>query len=235
MSSKKKNRLPRRKPTPARAARCAIDEARSECAEWESLANECEMRLAHERARAAELEGELARAKALAKAADPGERDRDSLAKAIDLSSPTGILHTLEAFYPDRVEVLPEAVASAERYSMTDPQGTWEVALSAADAIWPLAFDGCGARLADAYQELTGLEMARGESGRTKAAPKLMAMRTVDYQGRKLDVGPHVKGRGKRGVRMHFCVDPVSRKVVIGHFGNHLETAGSRRKGFKRS
>ena len=83
---------------PAQAARCAIEEARSECAEWESLANECEMRLADERARAAELEGELARARALAKAADPGEPDRDSLAKAIDLSSPTGILHTLEAF-----------------------------------------------------------------------------------------------------------------------------------------
>lgn len=96
--SKKKNRFPTRGSMPAQAARCAIEEARSECAEWESLANECEMRLADERARAAELEGELARARALAKAADPGEPDRDSLAKAIDLSSPTGILHTLEAF-----------------------------------------------------------------------------------------------------------------------------------------
>lgn len=210
------------------------EEAAAEAAEWESLACDCERRLADERARNALLEAELARARAAAGAdcAKAGP-DRSSLARSVDLSSPQGILRTLEAFYPDRVAVLPSAYASAGEYAMTDAQGTWEVALSAAESVWPLAFEGCGERLADAFQAETGLELARGEGKMTKADPRHRAARTVEYQGRELDISPHVKGRGKRGVRMHFAVDKESCKVVIGHFGEHMATSGSRRRGFK--
>lgn len=172
---------------------------------------------------------------AAAEAADCAKAgpDRSCLARSVDLSSPQGILRTLEAFYPDRVAVLPSAYASAGEYAMTDAQGTWEVALSAAESVWPLAFEGCGERLADAFQAETGLELARGEGKMTKADPRHRAARTVEYQGRELDISPHVKGRGKRGVRMHFAVDKASCKVVIGHFGEHMATSGSRRRGFK--
>lgn len=210
------------------------EEAAAEAAEWESLACDCERRLADERARNALLEAELARARAAAGAgcAKAGP-DRSCLARSVDLSSPQGILRTLEAFYPDRVAVLPSAYVSAGEYAMTDAQGTWEVALSAAESVWPLAFEGCGERLADAFQAETGLELARGEGKMTKADPRHRAARTVEYQGRELDISPHVKGRGKRGVRMHFAVDKESCKVVIGHFGEHMATSGSRRRGFK--
>ena len=210
------------------------EEAAAEAAEWESLACDCERRLADERARNALLEAELARARAAAGAdcAKAGP-DRSCLARSVDLSSPQGILRTLEALYPDRVAVLPSAYASAGEYAMTDAQGTWEVALSAAESVWPLAFEGCGERLADAFQAETGLELARGEGKKTKADPRHRAARTVEYQGRELDISPHVKGRGKRGVRMHFAVDKESCKVVIGHFGEHMATSGSRRRGFK--
>ena len=192
------------------------EEAAAEAAEWESLACDCERRLADERARNALLEAELARARAAAGAgcAKAGP-DRSCLARSVDLSSPQGILRTLEVFYPDRVAVLPSAYASAGEYAMTDAQGTWEVALSAAESVWPLAFEGCG------------------EGKMTKADPRHRAARTVEYQGRELDISPHVKGRGKRGVRMHFAVDKASCKVVIGHFGEHMATSGSRRRGFK--
>lgn len=205
----------------------------AEAAEWERLASDCEERLASERIRAARLEADLARVRASGIGSDSAATDRARLARAIDLSSPQGILHTLEAFYPDRVAVLPSAYESAAGYAMSDTQGTWEVALSAAECVWPLAFEGCGERLADAFQDETGLELARGEGKMTKANPKCRAARTVEYEGRELDISPHVKGRGKKGVRMHFAVDQCSGKVVIGHFGEHMGTSGSRRRGYK--
>ena len=160
--------------------------------------------------------------------------ERDELARAIDLSSAAGALRTLEAFYPDRVEVLPQALASADDYRSTDMQTTWRIALSAATDIWPLAFGGSQGRLADDYAARTGFELTWHEGSMTSKNPRMSGMRSVTDKGRTFDISAHVKGRGKDRLRMHFAIDRDARKVVIGHFGTHMETVGSRKRGYKR-
>ena len=64
------------------------EEAAAEAAEWESLACDCERRLADERARNALLEAELARARAAA-GADCAKAGRARPKAAVDLPLPT--------------------------------------------------------------------------------------------------------------------------------------------------
>lgn len=202
----------------------------AESSEWERIALEAESRAVEAERERAVLAGRLE----AVEAAIPGAVERDFLANAIDLSSAEGVLRTVQAFYPERIEVLPEAVASAREFAMTDAMVTWRIALSAATDIWPLAFEGTDGRLADDYAARTGFELAWHEGSQTSRNPRLRAMRSVLFGGRVLDMSAHVKGRGRDRLRMHFCVDAPTRKVVIGHFGTHMETAGSARRGYKR-
>lgn len=203
----------------------------AESSEWERIALEAESRAAEAERAQAVLAGRLEAARA-ARATD--EAERDALARSIDLSSAEGVLRTVQAFYPERVEVCPEAYASAREYRMTDAATAWRIALSAATDIWPLAFEGTAGRLADDYAARTGFELSWHEGSQTSRNPRLRAMRSIRRDGRELDMSAHVKGRGRDRLRMHFCADPRTRRIVIGHFGTHLETAGSARRGYKR-
>ncbi len=78
-----------------------------------------------------------------------------------------------------------------------------------------------------AFRISTGWDMARGEGSQTRNNPALMALRNDKYQGRNIKIEPHVR-KGTRDnssdcVRVYFCYDNVSDRIVIGHVGNHLD------------
>lgn len=76
------------------------------------------------------------------------------------------------------------------------------------------------------FQEETGWDMARGEGKNTRNDRECMKLREDHYQGRKISIEPHVRRGNKDNspdcVRVYFCYDKISNRIVIGHVGNHL-------------
>lgn len=77
----------------------------------------------------------------------------------------------------------------------------------------------------------TGFDVAFTESKATKASDRLLALRTMEYEGEDVDLLWHVKWgtRPPRLLRVCYHPDPRRKLPVIGWFGDHLETAGTRR------
>ena len=100
--------------------------------------------------------------------------------------------------------------------------------------LWPLYFESHDEEGAidSRYQAESGYELAFHESSMTNNNASLKKLRERSYDGRTVDITPHVKGKcGKRDskFRVHFCVDNEKKLLVIGHCGAHLETAGTRK------
>ena len=108
----------------------------------------------------------------------------------------------------------------------------WEILVAVATTLWDLCFkETVNDRLGSEFKKRTGYELARGESGTTCAMPNLMKLRKRMYKGNEIDISPHVKGRNiKAAFRLHFYIDRDEEKIVIGHAGEHMDTAGTPRR-----
>lgn len=130
-----------------------------------------------------------------------------------------------------RIVVLPEAFDSAKRYTNGDADEQWRVLASAATALWKLKFqEECMTDICSAFTNQTGIEMTLTETKATKANQDCVRLRQRSYKGRTIDITPHLKGKGKSKMdpfRLHFYFDEESQKIVIGHCGCHLLTAGT--------
>lgn len=88
-------------------------------------------------------------------------------------------------------------------------------------------------QIADQFKAQTKFDLTWTEGQETKKDNKLMAKRRFVHNGQELDMTPHVKWGNKapRLLRVHFCVDPDTKQLVVGHCGDHLDTVGTRRRG----
>ena len=76
--------------------------------------------------------------------------------------------------------------------------------------------------------ETGGIELTMTEGSQTNRDSRLERLRRVQFDGKPWDVSPHVKWGS--GFRVHFALDREARRVVVGHCGDHLDTAGTRRR-----
>ena len=143
----------------------------------------------------------------------------------------TQLLDLAKALYPDRIVILPDAYRSAKKFDgiLTEE---WEILVATATTLWDLCFkETVNDRLGSEFKKRTGYELARGESGTTCAMPNLMKLRKRMYKGKEVDISPHIKGRNvKTAFRLHFYIDRDEEKIVIGHAGEHMNTAGTPRR-----
>ena len=143
----------------------------------------------------------------------------------------TQLLDLAKALYPDRIVILPDAYRSAKKFDgiLTEE---WEILVATATTLWDLCFkETVNDRLGSEFKKRTGYELARGESGTTCAMPNLMKLRKRMYKGKEVDISPHIKGRNvKTAFRLHFYIDRDEEKIVIGHAGEHMDTAGTPRR-----
>ena len=73
--------------------------------------------------------------------------------------------------------------------------------------------------------------MALSEGKLTKANSKLMQSRFQDYDGEKIDITPHIKMQtANKHLRIQFYIHKKRRVVVVGHSGDHLDTAGTAKR-----
>ncbi len=88
-------------------------------------------------------------------------------------------------------------------------------------------------QVAENFKNRTKFGLTWTESKETKRDNRLMAQRRIVYDGREIDITPHVKwgDTAPRLLRVHIWVDRERKQLVIGHCGDHLDTYGTRRRG----
>ena len=106
----------------------------------------------------------------------------------------------------------------------------WGCFYSIATTLRDLYKDGTP-NIEQAFQTATGWNMARGEGTQTRKDNKLMNLRKDVYEGREILIEPHVRNGNRESapdfVRIYFCYDNVTQKIIIGHVGKHLDNFSS--------
>lgn len=140
-----------------------------------------------------------------------------------------------EQAFSTRLAVAQEARESASVANQSINSGeTFNILRCLAVSLWPKYFekDESDGDAGSEFKNETGYEIAFHESSMTNKDSRLQRLRQIPYDGRVIDISSHVKGKsGNRNalLRVHFCVDRKTGKIVIGHCGEHMETAGTRK------
>lgn len=137
------------------------------------------------------------------------------------------------AAFPDRVEFTERALVSAEKAEYPKLGAVWTALWHMANTLHPLAFGDNDARvdLEDEFRRRSGIELAMSEGKLTKANNKLMQSRLQEHMGEKIDITPHIKLQtGNRHLRIYFHIHRRRRILIVGHCGDHLDTAGTAKR-----
>jgi hypothetical protein len=82
------------------------------------------------------------------------------------------------------------------------------------------------------FKDATGLDLSLTEGKMTKNDKRIMATRRDIYDGKQIDITPHLKYGidDPKLLRIHFFIDEPNRRFIVGHCGGHLDTYGTRRR-----
>jgi hypothetical protein len=152
----------------------------------------------------------------------------------------TDVVELIQKLHGDRIVFAERAIEAARSAAINDaPDGVhiaWRHLHAAATVLPKLAFDegvSAGALPARFREASGGLELSMTEGKTTKADAKLVDARAITVDGRTWDGVAHIKFGAKvpRLLRIHFALDRDRQRVIVGHCGDHLDTAGTRRRG----
>jgi hypothetical protein len=136
----------------------------------------------------------------------------------------------IERMYPGSLVFSDEAKKSAQA-SDADPAVAWECLQATAAVLPELVFNKGESAIADQFRNLTGFELTLTEGSQTKKDGKLLKTRRVTLDRKEWDISAHIKaGKHPGWLRIHFAIDRDGKRIIIGHCGDHLETAGTRRR-----
>ncbi len=184
-----------------------------------------ELERACERERRARINAEVEIAQARARA--DAFRDLDRLP-----DSPEEVVRIVSRLHAGKIVFTERALRSVGGASLKDPNVFWQCLTAMAIHLHDLLFGDSEARpdLQEQFKTRSGFELALTETKTTKRDKKLMALRCDTYEGQQIDITPHVKAEGKgRFLRIHFFASHERRLIIVGHCGDHLDTAGTRR------
>lgn len=205
----------------------ALEERMRELESDKSQLETLRYRLVEAQGRADEKAAEAARLKDEAAALEKIDHFPTSLVEELELAG---------RLWPERIVVLPEAVRSAAAYRYFDLDEEWRILRTVATVLWDIYFgDGDSSDIDEEFKRRSGFTHTLRESGATNASPALVKLRRRAYKGSEIDITPHIKGSGRRDssklhpFRLHYYADAEGKKIVIGHCGEHLDTAGSPR------
>ena len=190
----------------------------------------------------ARLEYELGQSRELATEAEAQAlAARSDLQSMLDLTEwpeqPIAVAALAVKVSGDRLKFTAEAERALEKSDFATcndaPSVTWLCLRAMATDLYDLVMQDLPAQqVADMFKSRTKFELTWTESKETKRDNKLMAKRRLVYEGRKIDMTPHVKwgNTAPQLLRVHFWVDRKRNRIVIGHCGDHLDTYGTRRQ-----
>ena len=184
-----------------------------------------------ERSRAVQAEGRVRQLER----AQTTLRDLDELPTTV-----REVLELVTRLHPDKLVCTERAIKSAEEAAINDAPSeirmVWKCLQSMASVLHELHFPPDGAVKEDGslltrFEARTPFKLGVTESSQTKKDAKLMKLRKGTYKAEEIDVAAHVKyDSGSRFLRVHYHPHQEDRLIVIDHCGDHLDTAGTRRR-----
>lgn len=137
------------------------------------------------------------------------------------------LVEIFQNVYSSRIRILPDACKGC----VTKPSLIWQGLLCMCVSVYEIYAQGRGSgspevRLKQDSRVPSCFELALSEGSNTNRNPKLVKLREVEFEGRTLDITPHLKaGHGKDSentLRIYYCWDKVTERLIIGHIGTHL-------------
>lgn len=174
-----------------------------------------------------------------------GERAKQAEAKRLN-SSPldrikslpvnlTEVLKVFSELEPERLVITPDAFSSAENYKQFDSvHEAWELLHDLSRIVYEMKFappKGFSGDFETHFDACSRYQLTMTETGATKRDKALMQLRQIVFEGKCFDITPHVKWGTKEPklLRVHFAFDEERQRIVVGHVGQHLPTAGTRK------
>lgn len=140
------------------------------------------------------------------------------------------VVQLVERLYPDGITFTDDARASAEDAAFQDPWVSWRLLRALATVLPDLL--GQDVDIPTEFKSRTGFELAFSEGCATKHDARLMRSRTTLLWNRTVYESGHIKYGNKppKLLRVHFAIETFSAPIIVTHCGDHLKTAGTRRK-----
>lgn len=182
-----------------------------------------------------ELQAAVSSRQAAEEAARRAERQSQTLLSLRRLpSSVKEVAETMQQLFPSELVFTPRGLRSTEDRGRDLVEDAWECLYALATVLHPLLFDAADQNvdLERVFKEKTGFDLGMSEGRSTKRDKKFMKLRQDVFEGRTIDIIPHVKIGNKepRLLRVHFFVDQDKKRIVIGHCGGHLDNFSTRRQ-----
>jgi hypothetical protein len=190
-----------------------------------------DLELSTERMLRESLQDQLSERRAAAAAASIAPELRDGMrlvACRLGAPSPKQSLEILEALFPDRIAVLPEALESAEIDGprFRKPDEVWGLLLRLCTGYYEGLLRGGDTVAKQVFSQWEFVPHGSGPEVNSTACER---DRTRRYKGQTLVLWPHLRAGGKGApedcLRIHFVWVPDERRLVIGHCGKHLREA----------
>lgn len=139
------------------------------------------------------------------------------------------------SLWASRIAFTPKALDSAEDAACKEQDTLWAGLYHLAHTLWPLYFDKDLSQ--NAIEETFNgsaapWKLARGEGKMTHKDAKFERSRTDYFEGRKIYFETHIRygNQPSRLLRIHFDRDNETRRIVIGHCGDHLDNYSSQKQ-----
>lgn len=145
--------------------------------------------------------------------------------------SPTQVGQLFVACYPTRIDLTERGWRSLARAN-TDPALLWNALHDLATIAWELHAGGTSTNVQAEFNSRSTFAYSHSIGSMTRRSTQLERAYHDSYQGRDVTCTAHI-GRGNvdgdpGSVRVYFCFDATSGKIVISHCGKHLPTFSGR-------
>lgn len=141
------------------------------------------------------------------------------------------VVETIKAIHGERIAFTERAVKSAQEATSVDVSTAWKALWDMATILHDLLLNQEGGDKQKKFRDQSGFQLALTEGKLTNQDRKLTSLRKDIFRGHEIDITPHVKfDRGN--TRAYFCPfqQNGTKLIVVGHIGDHLDTAGTRRQ-----
>jgi hypothetical protein len=185
------------------------------------------------------LEYKLQAATSSRQAAEEAARGAERQSRALSTlkrlpTSVKEVAEIMQQLFPSELVFTSRGLRSTEDRDRGMVEDAWECLYALATVLHPLLFDAPDRNidLERVFKEKTGLDLGMSEGRSTKRDKKFMKLRQDVFEGRAIDIVPHVKIGNKepRLLRIHFFIDDEKKRLVIGHCGGHLDNFSTRRQ-----
>lgn len=147
---------------------------------------------------------------------------------------------TLTTLFDDRLyftengkETLSEYITDMRKSGKTESvTEAWQITKAIATIGWPIWFgnnsDNLRGKEETTFKDNCGFDLQLHETSDTMSDSKYKSLRTFTYEGREIVSPVHIKGKTgstRNSARVYIAIDQPTKKIIIYHFGSHLDTA----------